>query len=141
VSTTPIDLTPIYGALAVTSFDPLVTYDSINQVYKTDPTTTFFYSFFVNIRISGTFASNNESELSFSIRRPDGVTEVTSIELVRINSGAFISKTVAVIPTRVFPGGTDPYQIDGFKIFVVKSTGANFTFDTTNNQEIVFEAT
>ena len=127
--------------MTTTSFDPLVTYDSINQVYKCDPTTTFFYSFFVNIRTSGTFASNNECELSFSIRRPDGTTEITSVELVRINSSDFISKTVAVIPTRVFPGGSDPYQLDGFKIFVVKESGPNFTLDATNNQEIVFETT
>jgi len=119
----------------------LVIYDSINNVFKSDPSTTYFYSFFVNIRVSGEFASNNESELSFSIRRPDGVTEITSVELVRINSGAFVSKTVAVIPTRVFPGGTDPYQIDGFKLYVVKTTGSNFTFDTVNNQELVMETT
>lgn len=94
----------------------------------------------MNIRVSGTFASNNESELSFSIRRPDG-TEITSVELIRFSSGALVSKTVAVIPTRVFPGGADPYQVDGFKIYAVKVSGSNFTFDTTNNQEIVFEAT
>jgi hypothetical protein len=141
VSTTPIDLTPIYGALATTSFSPLVTYDSINQVYKSDPTTTNFYSFFVNIRISGEFASNQRSELSFSIRRPDGVTVITSVELVKITTRFFVSKTVAVIPTRVFPGGADSYQTEGFKIYVVKTAGVDFTFDATNDQEIVFEAT
>jgi hypothetical protein len=79
--------------------------------------------------------------LSFSIRRPNGVTEVTSVQLIRINTGAFISKTAAVIPTRVFPGGADLYQTNGFKIYAVKNTGSDFTFDTTNTQEIVFETT
>ena len=95
----------------------------------------------MNIRISGTFGSNNTCVLSFSIRRPDDVTEITSVELVRISSGGFLEKTVAVIPTRVFPGGGDPYQTEGFKIYAVKINGPNFTLDTTNNQEIVFEAT
>jgi len=141
VSVTPINLTPIYGGLVTTSFNPLIFYDGINGVFKADLSTDYFYSFFINIRISGTFSSNNQSELSFSIRRPDGVTEITSVEVVRLSSGNFIRKTVAVIPTRVFPGGADPYQTEGFKIYVVKKSGTDFTFDDVNDQEIVFEAT
>ena len=140
VTSTPLDLTPIYGALATTSFSPLVTYDSVNEVFKCDATTTFFYSFFVNIRISGDFSSTSRAELIFSIRRPDGVTEVTSVGFVRIGS-SFTERTAAIIPTRVFPGGADNYQIDGFKIYIVSEIGPNFEFDTVNNQELIFEAT
>jgi hypothetical protein len=134
-------LTPIYGALTTTNFSSLIFYDSINQVYKTDPTTNHFYSFFVNIRISGSFVSNYQTELSFSLRRIDNVTEITSVQLNRLTAGVYTARTVAVIPTRVFPGGADPYQTDGFKVFMVKTNGSDFILDNVNNQEIVFEVT
>jgi hypothetical protein len=61
--------------------------------------------------------------------------------LNRLTAGVYIARTVAVIPTRVFPGGADPYQTDGFKVFMVKTNGSDFILDNVNNQEIVFEVT
>ncbi|MGL5356970.1 MAG: collagen-like exosporium glycoprotein BclA1, partial [Cetobacterium sp.] len=143
ITSTPVNLTPILGVLPVTVYNPLVSYDSGNGVYKCSNTTTAFYSFFINIRISGTFASNTDSVFTFSIRRPDGVTVITSTDLFKFNGGSssFINKTVAVLPTRVFEGGADPYQTDGFKIYVEKVLGSNFTLDNVNVQEIIFETT
>jgi hypothetical protein len=143
ITTTPTDLTPALGTLPATVYNPLISYDSINGVYKCSDTTTEYYSFLISFRVSGTFSSNTDSVFTFSIRRPDGVTVVTSTDLFKF-SGAdktIINKTVIVVPTRVFPGGSDPYQTDGFKIYAQKVVGADFTFNNVDFQEIVLETT
>jgi hypothetical protein len=109
-------------------------------VYKCDPTTTFFYSFIVTIRISGSYVNNIDSEYQYEIRRANGVTPVTSVQYVRLNNNPLVNVTVAIITTRVFPGGADPYQTEGFTIFVTKNNGPDFVIENLT-QEIVFEAT
>ena len=135
-----VDMTNIFGSLTSTEFNPLITYDSKAEVFKASGTTDFFYSFFVNIRISCIFDAEEQSEISFSLRQIDG-TQITSVEYPTIRSSPFISKTVAVIPTRVFAGGSDLYQTEGFKVFATVNFGPDLELETRNPQEIIFEAT
>jgi len=137
--TSSLDITPLLGVLPSTSINDFISYDSVNEVFKCEENTTFFYSFLISLRISGDYAANQNSEYSFELRRADGVTVVTSSQFIRLSNSPLVNVTASVIPTRVFPGGADPFQLDGFKIFVNKISGPDFTFDAVNFQQISFD--
>lgn len=136
---TEVDLTSSFGALSTTDINSLIFYDSINEVFKCDPLTTDFYHFLITLRISGNYSSNSNSEYTYELRRSDGVTVITSWQYLRFSNDPLIQTTAVILSTRVFPGGNDPFQIDGFKIFVKRLSGPSFTFDNVNNQSLIFD--
>lgn len=136
---TEVDLTSSLGALSSTDINSLIFYDSINEVFKCDPLTTDFYHFLITLRISGNYSSNSNSEYTYELRRSDGVTVITSWQYLRFSNDPLIQTTAVILSTRVFPGGNDPFQIDGFKIFVKRLSGPTFTFDNVNNQSLIFD--
>lgn len=136
---TEVDLTSSLGALSTTDINSLIFYDSINEVFKCDPLTTDFYHFLITLRISGNYSSNSNSEYTYELRRSDGVTVITSWQYLRFSNDPLIRTTAVILSTRVFPGGNDPFQIDGFKIFVKRLSGPTFTFDNVNIQSLIFD--
>jgi hypothetical protein len=136
---TEVDLTSSFGALSTTDINSLIFYDSINEVFKCDPLTTDFYHFLITLRISGNYSSNSNSEYTYELRRSDGVTVITSSQYLRFSNDPLIQTTVVILSTRVFPGGNDPFQTDGFKIFIKRLSGPAFTFDNVNNQSLIFD--
>lgn len=136
---TEIDLTTLFGPLPSTSIDSKISYDGVDEVFRCIPSTTFFYPFLITLRISGTFASNLDSEYVFELRRADGIQVITSFQYIRLNNDPLVNVTVMILTTRVFPGGNDPFQTDGFKIFIKRLSGPSFTFDAVNNQAILFD--
>jgi len=136
---TQLDLTPLLAALPVTGFDSKIFYDSGNQVYKWDPSTNDLYNFTITFRASGSYATNQDSEYLYEIRRADGVTVITSVPYVRLTNNALVQETVFTLVTRVFPGGADPYQTQGFKIFVTRSLGPALTYNTLDQQSLIFD--
>ena len=134
--TGPTDITTLLGELTATNIDSLLFYDFQNQVFRAVGDTEFFYPFLTTLRLSGTYTGNQTSELGVELRRADGVTIITSSQYVRVSNGPLVDVTAAIIPTRVFPGGNDPFQSEGFRIFLTKISGADFTFSVTDFQEI-----
>jgi hypothetical protein len=98
----------------------------------------------VTLRITGRFNNNVNSTVTFSLRRGDTNAEITTVEYSKGSGPLFANLTALstlVIPTRVFPGGADPFQISGFKIFAQRTLGSDFELLVANGeiQEISFE--
>ena len=134
-----VDLTASFGSLTTTGIDSLIFFDSLNNVFKCNPTTTNYYTFLITLRVSGSYTTSTNSEYVYELRRADGVEVITSRQYVRLNNDPLIKTTVMLLTTRVFPGGNDPYQTEGFKIFIKRLSGPEFSFDTVNDQQILFD--
>ena len=145
VNTVPTDITGriISGANTRTENTPPVIFDSVNGLLKVDPSTVYPYSFIIQFRFTMRMSGAQTRRLYIQIRRPDGVTIIDSFPF---DFGSDIGNGVpfflsAVLQTRIFSGGLDPFQTQGFKIFLVSDPVDSFTFDPadTNNFQINFE--
>jgi hypothetical protein len=139
-----VDLTRTFGSLPSVNINSLVTYDNVSGTYKASGLTTTYYPILVTLRITGRFLNNENSTVTFSLRRGDTNAEITTVDYSKGSGPLFTTLTVLsalVIPTRVFPGGADPFQIAGFKIFAQRTLGSDFELLAANGevQEIVFE--
>ena len=141
ISSTPVDLTSVLGNLTLTSENGIITYDAVNNVFKADANTTSYYAFDVVIRLTGTVQGGGTSSFIFELRRPDNVTIITS-DYSRIGgTGNLLNTQVSAIDTRVFSGGTDNYQTQGFRIFGRKVDGNNLILSNgvDDFQELILE--
>jgi hypothetical protein len=144
IRATAVDLTRVFGSLPNISVNSLVTYDNVSGTYKASLSTNTFYPILITLRITGRFINNENSTVTFSLRRGDTNAEITTVDYSKGYGPAFTVLTVLstlVIPTRVFPGGADPFQIAGFKIFAQRTLGSDFELLNANGeiQEISFE--
>lgn len=140
VSTTLVDLTPLLGPLtSIFENQNFVTYDSVNQVFKADATTTNYYTLSILLKISGTItvSGTNDHYSEVYLTRPNGNVIATSI-FSRSKSAptAFTEIEAYGQDTFVFSGGLDPFQVDGFKL-QAKVVGGN-DLDITGNQDLRF---
>jgi hypothetical protein len=128
IGATEVDLTATFGALANTNQGPSpVFYDSVNNVFKFNSAITDFTAWSIILRLSGTASTNAAQTYRIYIRRPtaggvagvsDGTVIIQDTKLKANGITAFDREVVFDNMTRVFSGGTDPFQQagGGFKI-------------------------
>lgn len=119
VNTTEVDLTASLGAGTLTELNmPPFRYDSGANVFFMSLEFVDAFFFDIVLRISGTAPStaSQSQPITFFLRRADA-TLITTADYVlgRGLSTTFTNQTVP-IPTFVFAGGADPYQVQGFRI-------------------------
>lgn len=119
VNTTEVDLTATMGGGTLTELNKTpFRYDSgVNAFFMSlEYVDAFFFD--IVLRVSGTAPSpaSQSQPITFFLRRVDG-TLITTADYVlgRGLSATFTNQTVP-IPTFVFAGGADPYQVQGFRI-------------------------
>jgi hypothetical protein len=147
VSTVPLNCTPFFNASTVTVqgvANPLI-YNSATNVISVDPTTNYFYSFSLRIRLNIRLTYSNTGIFFFELRRANNVTVVDTYILTiptgvgAVNTPTFFSFE---INTRIFSGGTDLFQTEGFTLYFYGTPGDTATFAGTDgiNFQMIFES-
>lgn len=145
VNSTATDITAriLAGVPQSTEYSPPIIFDTANGVIKVDPSTTYSYPFSIQFRFIMRISGAQTRRLYIQIRRPNGTTIVDSFPFdfgsdIATNTPFFLS---SVLQTRIFSGGTDLYQTQGFKVFLVSDPIDNFSFNPadTNNFQVNFE--
>ncbi|CAB4146457.1 hypothetical protein UFOVP495_15 [uncultured Caudovirales phage] len=147
VSTVPLNCTPFFNAATVEVqgvANPLI-YNSATNVISVDPTTNYFYSFSLRIRLKIRLIYSNTGIFFFELRRDDNVTIIDTYILTiptgvgSVNTPTFFSFE---INTRIFSGGTDLFQTAGFTLYFYGTAGDTATFAGTDgiNFQMIFES-
>lgn len=147
VSTVPLNCTPFFNASTVEVqgvANPLI-YNSVTNVISVDPTTNYFYSFSLRIRLNIRLTYSNTGIFFFELRRANNVTIVDTYILTiptgvgSVNTPTFFSFE---INTRIFSGGTDLFQTEGFTLYFYGTPGDTATFAGTDgiNFQMIFES-
>lgn len=147
-SSTPVDLTnPIMNNATVVQRNPLFYYDAANNLIRASDSTTNLYSLVIEILLSGTLTSGGSGDIfSITLHRPNDVIFRSFLYDSELTTETFTSKLIALIPTHVFPGGNDNFQLPplsppgiqgGFRIKIARVNGnATLTLTTLNAQSI-----
>ena len=147
VSTVPLNCTPFFNASTVEVqgvANPLI-YNSATNVISIDPTTNYFYSFSLRVRLNIRLTYSNTGIFFFELRRANNVTIVDTYILTiptgvgSVNTPTFFSFE---INTRIFSGGTDLFQTEGFTLYFYGTAGDTATFAGTDgiNFQMIFES-
>lgn len=147
VSTVPLNCTPFFNASTVEVqgvANPFI-YDSATNVIRVDPTTNYFYAFALRIRINIRLNYSLTGIFFFELRRADNVTVVDKYILpIPVGVGAINTPTLFSfeINTRIFSGGTDLFQTEGFTLYFLGTAGDTATFAGTDgiNFQMIFES-
>lgn len=132
INTSEVDLTAALGTGAQTDIgiSPF-TYDSGANAFFVSKEFIDSYFFDIVLRLSGTSPSPaaQSQPITFFLRRSDGSLITTSDYVMgRGLSGTLTNETVQ-LPTFVFAGGSDPYQVLGFRI---SAAGGNAGWSLTD---------
>lgn len=102
-------------------YNPLV-YDNINNVIKVDPSLSVNYNFKILLRINARRQISGTGTFRLELRRANGIDLLSVADLeyaanTSIPNTTPIFKAVEIL-TRVDSGGADPFQTQGFKLFI-----------------------
>lgn len=111
-----------------------------------DAATMNAYNFNVILRFNVRLSIKNAGTFKVELRRPNGITPILGassyLTLPSLNSENTPVSFQVVIPTRIFSGGDDPFQTEGFRVFIISETIENaMIFDSSdaNNFQIILE--
>lgn len=130
VNTTEIDLTALLGAGTKTDISkhPFSYIGGATNAFFVSQEYVDSFFFDVVMRLSGTSPSPVAASqpITFYLRRTDGSLITTLDYIVGRGLTNVFTNTALIIPTFVFSGGADPYQILGFRISA-KAENAGWT--------------
>lgn len=130
VNTTEVDLTALLGAGTKTDISkhPFSYIGGATNAFFVSQEYVDSFFFDVVMRLSGTSPSPVAASqpITFYLRRTDGSLITTLDYIVGRGLTNVFTNTALIIPTFVFSGGADPYQILGFRISA-KAENAGWT--------------
>ena len=120
INTTEVDLTALFGAGTQTNIakHPFSYIGGATNAFFVSQEYVDSFFFDVVMRLSGTSPSPVAASqpITFYLRRTDGSLITTLDYIVGRGLTNVFTNTALIIPTFVFAGGADPYQILGFRI-------------------------
>lgn len=115
--------------------DALIVEDPVNAgefIFKLDPTTTYAYPLLVQLDFYfATYTGRDTKYFELLLKRPNNTVLRVFRLIAPVQSGSNPIQVTAFFDARVFSGGTDPFQTDGFKLSVRETGFGSIGLDET----------